>query len=118
MRTLRLLPVLLLALAVGACDSSEDDVVEADNDVVRANSTVTVDYEGRYTDGVVFDPGGTATFPLRQVIPGFRDGVVGMRVGESRTFEVPPEQGYGPNPTNGIRPNATLVFDVELLAIQ
>lgn len=110
---MRRLALLLLVLTVAACDSSEDDVA-------RANSTVTVAYEGRLEDGTVFDRSNGATFSLRGVIPGFRDGIVGMAVGETRTFEVPPEDGYGANPPSGslIPPNATLIFEVTLLGVQ
>jgi FKBP-type peptidyl-prolyl cis-trans isomerase FkpA len=105
------LAVALLALA--ACDSSEDE------DIARANSTVVVAYEGRLEDGTVFDQNDRATFSLSQVIPGFRDGIVGMRVGEAKTFTIPPEEAYGNNPPpgSGIPPNAALIFVVTLLAI-
>ena len=115
MRRLSLL--LLLALTVAACDSSEDDVA-------RADSTVTVAYEGRLADGTVFDRRSSASFSLQGVVPGFRDGIVGMRVGESRTFDVPPELGYGSTPRYDregnlvIPPNSTLTFDVTLLDVQ
>jgi FKBP-type peptidyl-prolyl cis-trans isomerase len=109
----RALPLLLLfALALGACDSS--------GDVAEATSTVTVAYEGRLEDGTVFDRSPGATFSLQGVIPGFRAGVVGMRVGQTKTFSVPPEQGYGNNPPagSGIPPGATLIFEVTLLAVR
>ena len=103
--------VLLAALALSACDTADD--------VARATDTVTVAYEGRLEDGTVFDRSDRATFPLQRVIPGFRDGIVGMRVGESKTITVPPEQGYGAAGLPPvIPPNATLIFDVTLLAIE
>ncbi|MDX1530183.1 MAG: FKBP-type peptidyl-prolyl cis-trans isomerase [Rhodothermales bacterium] len=108
------LPLVLLAtLALAACD------LNGDEDVARADSTVTVAYEGRLEDGTVFDESDRARFSLRQVIPGFRDNVVGMRVGESKTFSVPPEDAYGTNPppNSDIPPNATLIFDVTLLDV-
>ena len=113
MRPLR--PLLLLLLcALAACDS------DTDSDVARADSTVTVSYVGRLEDGTVFDRSSRATFSLRQVIPGFRDAIVGMRVGESKTFSIPPEEAYGDNPpeNSGIPPGATLVFDVTLLDVR
>ena len=106
MRTLSLLAVLL---ALAACDSSSD--------VAEANSSVTVAYEGRLENGSVFDRNDRATFSLRDVIPGFRDGIIGMVVGETRTFSIPPDQGYGSVPRPGIPANSTLIFDVTLLAI-
>ncbi len=109
-----LLAFLVATLALAACDS------DGDNDIAQANSTVTVAYEGRLEDGTVFDQSNNATFSLRQVIPGFRNGVVGMRVGETKTFTVPPEDAYGANPPSGsgIPPNAALVFEVTLLGVR
>lgn len=120
------LPRLLLLLAafslfLTACDSSDDD----EPDVVAANSTVTVDYEGRLEDGTVFDEGENVRFSLRNnVISGFRDGLIGMRVGEQREFSIPPEEAYGEEGRTDddanviIPPNATLIFDVTLRDIQ
>jgi FKBP-type peptidyl-prolyl cis-trans isomerase len=110
--------LLLLALVVAACDSSAPEFVEA-------NSRVTVAYEGRLANGTVFDSSPATTFSLQQVVPGFRDGLIGMAVGEEKTFDIPPEQAYGEagvvNPQTGqviIPPNATLTFFVRVLAIQ
>lgn len=108
----RLAPFLLLALTLAACDSSASEFVEA-------NSTVTVAYEGRLANGTVFDSSQESTFSLNGVIPGFRDGLIGMAVGEEKTFDIPPDQAYGAAgrpPT--IPPNATLTFYVRILAIQ
>ena len=109
-------PRLLLLFAVLAftgCGS-------ADNDMADAGSTVTVAYKGTLEDGTVFDQSERATFPLGQVIPGFRDGIVGMKVGETKTFSIPPEDAYGSNPPpgSGIPSDATLIFEVTLLGIQ
>ena len=114
---LLLVPVLTLA----ACDNGDDTP-----DVASAGSTVTVAYEGRLADGSVFDQNDRATFTLNErVIPGFRNGIVGMRVGETKTFDVAPEDGYGEdgvtNPNTGeviIPPNATLTFEVTLLGVR
>ncbi len=110
---MRAFTLLALVLSLAACDS-------ADEGVAQANSTVTVAYEGRLTDGMVFDRSTRATFPLRDVIPGFRDGIIGMAVGETKTFTIPPDQAYGANPPRGsiIPPNAALTFEVTLLGIQ
>lgn len=103
-----LFPLLLL---LSACDAT-------DPNVASANSTVTVNYTGMLEDGTVFDQGQGATFNLAGTIPGFRDGVAGMQIGEQRTFVVPPDQGYGAQGVPGtIPPNATLTFEVELLDV-
>lgn len=97
-------------------------VEEGEGPSPAATDEVTVHYEGRLIDGTVFDSsydnGQPATFPLNRVIPGWTEGVQLMNVGSKYRFYIPGEIGYGPNPPPGeIGPNATLIFDVELLAI-
>ncbi len=87
--------------------------------------TLIVDYTGMLTDGTVFDssiPRGQP-FPVRlgagEVIAGWDLGLEGMKVGEKRKLTIAPELGYGASGFPGvIPPNATLVFEVELKAIQ
>jgi FKBP-type peptidyl-prolyl cis-trans isomerase FkpA len=79
-------------------------------------------YSPNATDnkGSQFDAG-TFTFTVGTgVIPGFSQGVTGMQVGGIRRIVIPPNLGYGNNPpsNSGIRPNETLLFEVELLAVQ
>lgn len=87
--------------------------------------SVTVHYVGMLPDGTVFDasaPRGQAfTFNLGagQVIQGWERGVVGMKEGGKRRLIIPPELGYGEQGAGGvIPPNATLIFDVELVEVR
>jgi len=78
---------------------------------------VTVNYEGRLLDGTRFDGNTNSQFNLNQVIKGWTEALAGMRVGGRRQLVIPPELGYGATGSgSSIPPNATLVFDVELLA--
>lgn len=85
---------------------------------------VTVHYTGWLEDGTEFDSskrrGEPFGFPLGvgYVIPGWDRGVVGMRVGGTRRLTIAPDLGYGAQGAGGvIPPNATLVFEIELLEI-
>jgi FKBP-type peptidyl-prolyl cis-trans isomerase FkpA len=91
----------------------------------KPSDRVTVNYKGSLLDGTVFDssydrPQPPEPFALDQVIPGWGEGVSLMPVGAKYRFWIPAELGYGDKGTPGgpIGPNATLVFDVELLGIQ
>lgn len=90
----------------------------------KAGSTVSVHYTGYLTDGTKFDSsigGDPIVFPLGtgQVIPGWDEGLLGMKVGEKRRLIIPPALAYGADGAGGvIPPNATLVFDVELMEVQ
>ena len=93
---------------------------EGDNPV--AADSVEVHYEGRLIDGSVFDSsferGQTVTFGLTQVIPGWTEGLQLMKPGGKFKFIIPPELGYGEGGAGQmIGPNATLLFDVELIAV-
>lgn len=89
----------------------------------KATDTVKVHYHGTLLDGTVFDSsverGEPISFPLNGVIPGWTEGLQLMKVGDKFKFEIPPNLAYGANsPSPKIAPNSTLVFEVELLAIQ
>ncbi|HVM49896.1 MAG TPA: FKBP-type peptidyl-prolyl cis-trans isomerase [Candidatus Acidoferrum sp.] len=89
----------------------------------KPTDTVKVHYHGTLLDGTVFDSsverGEPISFPLNGVIPGWTEGLQLMKVGDKFKFEIPPNLAYGPNsPSPKIPPNSTLVFEVELLAIQ
>ncbi|MDO5504733.1 MAG: FKBP-type peptidyl-prolyl cis-trans isomerase [Pseudoxanthomonas suwonensis] len=86
-------------------------------------SVVKVHYKGELLDGTVFDDSSErsepATIPLAQVVPGWAEGIQLMTPGSKYRFWIPASLGYGEQGTPGgpIPPNATLVFDVELLEI-
>lgn len=91
----------------------------------RKSQTVQVHYTGWLTDGREFDSSRGRGEPFEfnlgagQVIPGWDNGVEGMQIGEQRRLEIPPEQGYGSRGAGGvIPPDATLIFEVELLDIR
>ena len=107
------------------------DTVVGKGKVAAVGKTVEVNYTGWLHDpkadkqrGKQFDSSvgrGPFSFPLGggRVIKGWDEGVAGMKVGGKRTLVIPPEMGYGSRGAGGvIPPNATLVFDVELLDVK
>lgn len=89
-----------------------------------ATDTVEVNYAGTLIDGTEFDSsykrGASVSFPVNGVIPGWTEALQLMPVGSKWQLFIPPELAYGPGGTGGgpIGPNATLIFDVELIAIK
>jgi FKBP-type peptidyl-prolyl cis-trans isomerase FkpA len=100
-----------------------DDVVVGSGEEAQAGDTVTVHYVGTLQNGQQFDNSNTRgepfTFTLGEnnVIAGWEQGIVGMKIGGERILVIPPEMGYGAKNVGPIPGNATLVFAVELLAI-
>jgi FKBP-type peptidyl-prolyl cis-trans isomerase len=94
--------------------------------VVKAGDTVSVQYTGKLEDGTKFDSsydhGGqpfSFTVGAGQVIKGWDEGLLGAKVGEKRTLTIPSDLGYGATGAGAaIPPNATLIFDVEIVSIK
>jgi FKBP-type peptidyl-prolyl cis-trans isomerase FkpA len=97
-------------------------VVMGDGAKPAATDTVTVHYRGTLLNGEEFDSSYSrnepTTFQLNQVIPGWTEGVQLMPLGSKFKFFIPPDLAYGPNGGGPIGPNATLIFEVELLGIE
>jgi FKBP-type peptidyl-prolyl cis-trans isomerase len=101
------------------------DQVVGTGEVAVAGKTVSVHYTGWLENGKKFDSsvdrGQPFSFPLGggRVIKGWDEGVQGMKVGGKRKLTIPSNLGYGPQGAGGvIPPNATLIFDVELLGVR
>lgn len=100
------------------------DIVEGDGAEAATGSTVTVNYTGWLTDNVKFDSSIDSGMPFPftlgtgAVIPGWDEGVAGMKVGGIRQLVIPAELGYGETGSGAIPPGATLIFEVELLDVQ
>ena len=135
------LAILAVSTPVGRSDAADNQVTEmpdglkytdtktGDGATAKAGNKVSVHYTGWLSDngakGKKFDSsvdrGQPFQFTLgaKQVIAGWDEGVAGMKVGGKRTLTIPPELGYGARGAGGaIPPNATLIFDVELLQVQ
>ncbi|MCU0934393.1 MAG: FKBP-type peptidyl-prolyl cis-trans isomerase [Thiobacillaceae bacterium] len=102
-----------------------DELSLGEGEEAKTGDTVSVHYTGWLTDGSKFDSSVDRDepfdFPLGRgyVIRGWDEGVAGMRVGGRRKLTIPPDLGYGARGAGGvIPPNATLVFEVELLAVR
>ncbi len=95
--------------------------IEGSGDMPTSSDIVVVRYTGSYLDGEIFDQTqgtSTAEFSMTGVIVGFSNGLENMRVGEKSRIIIPSQYGYGANPSNGIRNNAILIFDTELVEIR
>lgn len=93
------------------------------SDVAKNGDVVSIHYTGTLENGIKFDSsldrGQPFEFTLGvgQVIRGFDQGILGMKVGEKKRIVISPEDGYGNKEVGSIPPNSTLIFDVELLGV-
>lgn len=140
------LAVLLSACLLGSAWASEDDnddflaanagrdgvislgsglqyeiITQGDGARPEPDDTVVVHYRGALVDGTMFDSSyerqRPARLPLDKLIDGWREALPLMPVGSKWRLYIPPELGYGPRGMGPVGPNATLVYDVELLSI-
>ena len=102
-----------------------EDIKIGDGQEVEKFNIVTVNYTGLLEDGTKFDsslnPGRTPfrfTVGAGQVIKGWDEGLLGMKVGGKRKLTIPPELGYGSRVNGPIPANSTLIFEIDLLGIE
>ena len=102
-----------------------NNIIEGEGAQIINHSKILVHYTGKLQDGTKFDSSYDRGEPfsfqigLRQVIEGWEIGLMGMKVGGKRTIVIPPELAYGDKGAGDlISPNATLIFDVEIVSIQ
>ena len=112
-----------IAAVTMSAEMMVDSVVGKGAEAVNGKS-VTVHYTGKLTDGTKFDSSVDRKEPFSftlgagQVIKGWEQGIVGMKVGGKRKLTIPPALAYGSNAVGAIPANSTLVFDVELLEVK
>lgn len=99
------------------------DLKEGTGEPVKAGATVTAHYTGALvSDGTIFqsskDTGQPFTASLNQLIPGWQEGIPGMKVGGTRRLIIPAAKAYGSQAQPGIPANSDLVFDIELVSVQ
>jgi FKBP-type peptidyl-prolyl cis-trans isomerase FkpA len=138
MINITMIGVMLIAfVAVFGCNEEKNEVKMKSGLIIVDNvvgegleadkfDILTVNYTGKLEDGTIFDssknPGRDPfrfTVGMGQVIRGWDEGFVGMKIGGTRTLTIPPEMGYGARGAGDvIPPNAVLIFEVELLEVE
>jgi FKBP-type peptidyl-prolyl cis-trans isomerase FkpA len=100
------------------------DLAPGSGEPVAAGQQVAIHYQGSLPNGQQFDANGSNDPPFvfrigaGEVVPGFDEGVTGMRVGGKRLVVIPPELGYGSQPNGPIPANSILVFTIELVSVR
>lgn len=109
--------------SAGNAEVTKEDLVVGEGAEATVGKKVAVHYTGTFTNGEKFDSsldhGQPFSFTIGagEVIKGWEQGVVGMKVGGKRKLTVPPELGYGPNDYGDIPGGSVLVFEIELLEV-
>ncbi len=104
-------------------DLKIDDLAVGTGAEATAGATISVNYRGTLVDGSEFDSSYKRNQPFQfvlgagEVIQGWDQGFVGMKVGGKRRLTIPPSLGYGDRPAGAIPPNSTFIFEVELLSV-
>jgi FKBP-type peptidyl-prolyl cis-trans isomerase len=105
-------------LTTVASGLSYRDVTVGSGAAAKAGDRASVEYAGWLTDGTLFDSGAFSfTLGIGEVVPGFDEGVTGMKVGGKRVLVIPAALGYGNQALRSIPANSTLVFEVTLQGI-
>ena len=126
--------VVLASLSLSACGRKSaprtvggvliEDLRVGSGATATSGKVVSAHYTGRFPDGNKFDSSDDAGVPIEfllgagKVIKGWDIGIEGMKVGGKRKLTIPPELAYGARGGGPIPPNATLVFDVELVGVK
>ncbi len=101
-----------------------EDVKEGTGEAVKKGDIIVIHYSGTLENGQKFDSSYDRDEPFEtqigvgNVIQGWDEGVIGMKIGGKRKLTIPPSMGYGDQATGSIPPNSTLIFDLELLSIK
>tara|TARA_B110000438_G_C15820546_1_gene654216 strand:- start:3643 stop:4047 length:405 start_codon:yes stop_codon:yes gene_type:complete len=129
-----LTPHLLIFIALIGCENKEiimengliiEDIVVGEGLLAEKYSIATVHYTGKLEDGTIFDSSQNIgrepfrfTLGANQVIEGWDQGIIGMKVGGRRKLSIPPNLGYGDQSMGIIPPNSSLMFIVELIEVE